>query len=158
MGGAIAVIAAEKAVREKINVTAVYTIGGARPGGAAFAGAYPLGNNSFRLVYGDDMVTALPPMLPLPYRHVGRMLLCPRGQTFSQVNLFCPRGQTFSQVNLSPVGKDSRQIDPASLKPFGDPTRPYPLRDPLVVPAFHILPLGIADHVPDSYLHALEQA
>jgi hypothetical protein len=53
--------------------------GRTRSGGAAFAGAYPLGDATFRLVYGDDTVTALPP-LRLGYRHVGRMLFCPRGK------------------------------------------------------------------------------
>jgi triacylglycerol lipase len=144
MGGALAVIAAARAVKEQINVTAVYTIGGARSGGAVFAGAYPLGNNTFRLVYGDDMVTALPPMEPLGYRHVGRVL-------------YCPRGRTFAEVSLSPMGEDDRQFHPALLKPFGDPTRPYPLRSPPIELLYRGLPLGIADHVPDSYLNALGQ-
>src|SRR5262249_39936934 len=63
MGGALAVIAAARAAKENVDVTAVYTLGGARSGGAAFAGAYPPGDRTFRLVYGDDMVTALPPLL-----------------------------------------------------------------------------------------------
>jgi hypothetical protein len=55
-----------------------------RAGGAALAGAYPLG-----------------------YRHVGRML-------------FCPRGRTFSQVSLSPAGEDDRHLDKTLHTAFGD--------------------------------------
>jgi triacylglycerol lipase len=150
MGGALAVIAAARAVKEKVNVTAVYTIGGARAGGEVFAAAYPLGDATFRLVYGDDMVTAFPP-LSLGYRHVGRML-------------FCPRGKTFPEVSLSPAGEDDRQLDRTLLTGFGDllhsvqgVTRNYPLRRPPIADLFRLLPPGIADHVPDTYLNALGQ-
>ena len=149
MGGALAFLTAFRAVSEHIKVTAVYTIGATRCGGAMFADAYPLGNATFRLVHGDDMITALPPMFPLGYRHVGRML-------------FCPRGKTFSEVNLSPAGEDNRRFDKALFAPIGDWvenfTRHYPLRSPPVELAFRtLLPPGIADHVPDSYLKALGQ-
>jgi len=147
MGGALAVIAAARAAKENVDVTAVYTLGGARSGGAAFAGAYPPGDRTFRLVYGDDMVTALPPLL-LGYRHVGRMLLC-------------PRGKTFSEATLSPAGEDNRHLDSILLTGFGDLTdrqgltRKYPLRSPEIAAFFRLLPPGIADHIPDSYLDAL---
>jgi triacylglycerol lipase len=146
MGGALAVIAAARAVKEKVKVTAVYTIGGARSGGAAFAGDYPLGEATFRLVFGDDMVTALPPMSPLGYRHVGCMV-------------FCPRGKMFSDVTPSPAGEDNRLLDKTLLRGLGDlltgVSRNYPLRDPVVAAMYRGLPPGIADHVPDSYLAAL---
>jgi triacylglycerol lipase len=151
MGGALAVIAAARAVKEKVKVTAVYTIGGARSGGAEFAGDYPLGDATFRLVYGDDMVTALPPMSPLGYRHVGCMV-------------FCPRGKTFAEVHPSPVGEDNRLLDEVLLRGVGDlltgvqgVTRNFPLRDPVVAVTYRVQPPGIADHVPDSYLAALGQ-
>jgi pimeloyl-ACP methyl ester carboxylesterase len=152
MGGAFAVIAAARAAKENVKVTAIYTIGGARAGGAAFAGAYPLGDATFRLVYGDDMVTALPPMSPLGYRHVGRML-------------FCPRGKTFSEVSLSPAGEDNRQFGRTLVTGIRDVlagvkgvSRNYPLRSRKIATAFRVLlPPGIADHVPDTYLNALGQ-
>ena len=149
MGGTLAFIAAARAASKQINVTAVYTIGAARPGGAKFADAYPLGDKTFRLVYGNDMVSALPPMFPLGYRHVGRML-------------FCPRGSRFAEVALSPAGEDNRRFDKALLAPLGDwfedLTRHYPLRSRVIELLFRTLPPGIADHVPDSYLKALGQA
>jgi hypothetical protein len=151
MGGALAVIAAARAAADpKTEVTAVYTIGGARAGGQAFADAYPLPDATFRLVYGDDMVTALPP-LSLGYRHVGRMLYCPRGETFADVN-FSPAG-----------GPDGRQLDKTLLTGLGDviagqPPTNYPLRSPPIALLFRALPPGIADHVPDTYLRALGQA
>jgi triacylglycerol lipase len=136
--------------KENVRVTAVYTIGGTRSGGAAFAGPYPLGDATFRLVYGDDMVTAWPP-LSLGYRHVGRVL-------------FCPRGQTFAEVSLSAAGEDDRQLDTTLLTGFGDVltgvqgvTRNYPLRSAPIAAFFRLLPPGIADHVPDTYLNALGQ-
>jgi acetyl esterase/lipase len=151
MGGALAVIAAARAAADpKTKMTAVYTIGGARAGGQAFADAYPLPDATFRLVYGDDMVTALPP-LSLGYRHVGRMLYCPRGKTFADVN-FSPAG-----------GPDGRQLDKTLLTGLGDviagqPPTNYPLRSPPIALLFRALPPGIADHVPDTYLRALGQA
>ena len=148
MGGALAFLTGFRAVSERINVTAVYTIGAARCGGAVFANAYPLGNVTYRLVHGDDMVTALPPKLPLGYQHVGRML-------------FCRRGERFSGDALSPVGEDDRRFDKALLAPLGDwfedLTRHYPLRSRVIDLLFRALPPGIADHVPDSYLKALGQ-
>ena len=65
LGGALAIIAAERLRRElKIEATAVYTFGAPRVGSAAFAGSYNacgLGDRSYRLIHGLDIVPTLPP-------------------------------------------------------------------------------------------------
>ena len=65
LGGALAIIAAERLRRElKIEAAAVYTFGAPRVGSAAFAGSYNacgLGDRSYRLIHGLDIVPTLPP-------------------------------------------------------------------------------------------------
>jgi pimeloyl-ACP methyl ester carboxylesterase len=70
LGGALAVIAASDA---KTDAAAVYTFGMPRAGNAGFVAGYNgrLGDRTFRLVYGNDIV----PMVPAePFGHVGRYL------------------------------------------------------------------------------------
>jgi len=84
LGGALAIIAAERAKRElNVQATGVYTYGSPRPGGAAFFDAYgeDLANVTFRFVNGTDLVATVPPPL-LSFRHVGRAIQCPTDGKF----------------------------------------------------------------------------
>ena len=86
LGGALAIIAAERLQRElKINASGVYTFGAPRVGSAAFAETYNasgLGDRSFRLIHGLDIVPTLPPSA-LGFRHAGRLIVCGRGGRFT---------------------------------------------------------------------------
>jgi len=86
LGGALAIIAAERLRRElNVEATGVYTFGAPRVGSAAFAGSYNacgLGDRSYRLIHGLDIVPTLPPSR-LGFRHVGRMVACDRGSRFT---------------------------------------------------------------------------
>ncbi len=86
LGGALAIIAAERLRRElKIEATAIYTFGAPRVGSAGFAGAYNacgLGDRTYRVIHGLDIVPTLPPSA-LGFRHAGRMIACDRGGRFT---------------------------------------------------------------------------
>lgn len=86
LGGALAIIVAERLQREmKIEASAVYTFGAPRVGSSAFAGSYNasgLGDRSYRLIHGLDIVPTLPPST-LGFRHAGRMIVCGRGGRFT---------------------------------------------------------------------------
>ena len=86
LGGALAIIAAERLLRErKIKASGVYTFGAPRVGSQAFAASYNargLGDRSYRLVHGLDIVPTLPPSA-LGFRHAGRMIACERGGRFT---------------------------------------------------------------------------
>src|SRR5437016_7976060 len=76
LGGALAVIAAEHAMRDpevQATATAVYTFGSPRTGGTEFFNNYaPLGSRTFRLVHGNDVVATVPPSQLGDFRHVGQ--------------------------------------------------------------------------------------
>jgi hypothetical protein len=86
LGGALAIIAAERIRRElKIEASAVYTFGAPRVGSPAFARSYNasgLGERTYRLIHGLDIVPTLPPSR-LGFRHAGRMIMCERGSRFT---------------------------------------------------------------------------
>jgi triacylglycerol lipase len=86
LGGALAVVAAQRLQREhKLEPAAVYTFGAPRVGSQAFADGYNscgLGERTYRLIHGLDIVPTLPPSR-LGFRHAGRMILCERGGRFT---------------------------------------------------------------------------
>lgn len=86
LGGALAIIAAERIRCElKIEAGAVYTFGAPRVGSPAFARSYNaggLGERTYRLIHGLDIVPTLPPSR-LGFRHAGRMIMCERGSRFT---------------------------------------------------------------------------
>ena len=93
LGAALAVLAAAKAHRSGMTPAAVYTFGMPRAGGQVFAGAYNeiLGDRTFRLVHGGDIVPCIPewvarlaPPERMPFQHVGRMLKCDSGGKFDR--------------------------------------------------------------------------
>ena len=85
LGGALAVIAAERAARElNILATGVYTFGAPRVAASGFFDAYRaagLAERTYRLVHGHDVIATIPPSR-LGFRHVGRMLACTRSGRF----------------------------------------------------------------------------
>ena len=86
LGGALALIAAERAARDpavNARATGVYVFGCPRAGGDAFFNTYtlPFGDSTFRLVHGSDIVATVPPAGL--FRHVGRLIQCDSGRLFT---------------------------------------------------------------------------
>lgn len=159
LGGALSVAAAHQAGAAAVKIRGVYTMGMPRVGTAQFAQAYnntsvgaasSLGQRTFRLVHGDDVVPHVPPTLaPLGYRHVGRLLSCPRGGNFAPGNL---GPATIEEIDiravLDLVGAHFRD-------PPGRPPQPYPADNPEVAGFVAALPPIVRDHLMDRYLQAL---
>lgn len=155
LGGALAIAAAERALRElNLPATGVYTFGAPRVGSAAFADAYNasgLGERTYRLVHGLDLIPTVPPSR-LGFRHSGRMIACPRGAGFA------------ADGPLSAVDCD----DPPFAEIFRNGYRQR--WHDLVTGSFpassrkgwlgwyqrYILPPTIADHLPERYRRAFE--
>ena len=154
LGGALAVLAASRLHDNDLSPQAVYTYGMPRVGQPIFAQGYSaaLGARTFRLRHGGDIV----PLAPLPqlgfyaFQHVGRFLQIDRFTIF--------RGKTPSA--------DLRSNDPlasdAMLRLFRESIANLMSGDFLEDQAaannnliFPRLPLGVSDHLPDRYLHAL---
>lgn len=153
LGGALAVIAAERAMRELgAAATAVYTFGGPRVGGLDFFNSYTpaLGNCTFRMVHGDDIVPTVPPPLLNTFLHVGRMNQCPTDGTFADPPTLAPTsGNDPGFVDgLVQAGLD----DVRALAAFRFIRRIGPR--PLDMVA-SVLPRLVRDHVPASYFRAL---
>jgi pimeloyl-ACP methyl ester carboxylesterase len=151
LGGALAVLCALRAARELAAAAqAVYTFGMPRVGNRAFAAAYDqvLGENTYRLVHGEDIVPTVPPS-ELRFAHVGRILPCARHARFDPV-LLSPKGADdppFAATLLDGLKVGLLQLLSGSLAPAIR-------RDPLGQ-ASRLLPPAIADHLPDRYWGAL---
>jgi triacylglycerol lipase len=151
LGGALAVVAAERALREqKIQTADIYTFGAPRVGSAAFASQYgALADTTYRFIHGEDIVPTVPPV-EFGFQHVGHHLHCPSG------------GQFVVDGDLGGVGEDAAA--PSNGLPgvvldevrrlISPPASPS-FRSDALGKLFGLLPPGIGDHVPDRYLHAL---
>ena len=134
LGGALGVAAAHEAGKAAVKIRGVYTMGMPRVGTVEFAQAYnnasvgpesSLGQRTFRLVHGDDVVPHVPPALaPSGYRHVGRLLSCPPGGSFAPGNL---GPATIEEVDIR-VALDLLSA-PFRASP-GRPPQPYPAENP----------------------------
>jgi hypothetical protein len=152
LGAALAALCAARTAKDLgMNVHGVYTFGMPRAGTPGFARIYDalLGERTYRLVHGEDIVPTVPPS-ELGFMHVGRLLRCARGAKFEPALL----GQDFSDdprfIDTQLDGLRAGLLDIVSGNlPVGP--RPDPLGR-----AFSLLPPGIADHLPDRYWTALE--
>jgi hypothetical protein len=150
MGGALAEIAALRALEEEhIRATAIYTFGGPRAGGRDFFNRYTpdLGERTFRLVHGDDIVASVPPSLLGIFRHVGRLVHCGRGLTFEGI---APASSADNDPSFILSGLDAL----TNIK-FDMPDLAT-LEDPRGFDRSNAIPLGVRDHVPASYFRALK--
>ena len=153
LGGALATIAAARAVRElKIVATAVYTFGGPRVGGADFFAEYmpKLGGLTHRLVHGGDIVATVPP-IGGGFLHVGESIHCPSDGTFDSAemtrNPATDNKPDFLESILADGLADFRAFAALRLlRSMG----PRPL-DRLGA----LLPRMVRDHVPSNYFRAL---
>lgn len=151
LGGALAIVAAARAsaTPEFSNLrTTVYTFGSPRTGGVDFFGRYKLGDSTFRLVDGSDIVATVPLPEPGSYRHVGRAVLCKSGGIFSDTT--------------TPVAGNKPDILESSIKAAIDDFRSFAAfriirwigPRPLDMLA-GLLPTVVRDHVPANYFRAL---
>jgi triacylglycerol lipase len=156
LGGALTIIAAERAMRElNVRATAVYTFGSPRTGGEAFFNDYTpqLGDITFRLVDGTDVVPTVPPSLSNAFRHVGRLIQCPTDGLFDPQPTMSSRdenGPDFLDEALQSGLADFRAAASLRLIRAIGPR----LLDRLA----GFLPRMVRDHVPANYFRALSVA
>jgi triacylglycerol lipase len=153
LGGALAILAAARALADESSdpATAVYTFGSPRTGGQTFFDSYTprLGNATFRLVDGTDVVPTVPPSLSDNYRHVGRAVQCPTDGVFAANQIMA------DDENKPDFVGDAIQAGLADIRALAAfrlirRIGPRPL-DRLAA----LLPRMVRDHVPASYFRAL---
>lgn len=150
LGGALAALAARFAESQGAKPTAIYTYGMPRAGGERFRTDYNnrLGDVTFRLVHGLDIVARIP-MSRIGFHHVGRVLLCGSGEKFdrallSSVGSDDPEflaGLAHTLVNRVEGTLSGHILSPVGPGTFG--------------PLFKYLPHPIRDHLQDCYYTAL---
>jgi hypothetical protein len=154
LGAALAALCAARAGKELgASVQGIYTFGMPRTGTPDFARTYDalLGERTYRLVYGEDIVPTVPPS-ELGFAHVGHLLKCARGSKFDPALLT----QDFSdEPQFVDTPLDGLRAGLLDIVSGNVPVGPRP--DPLGR-AFSLLPPGIADHLPDRYWSALERS
>jgi len=153
LGAALAALAAQRATTASMRPRAMYGFGMPRVGGSQFKETYDaaLGDVTYRLVHGDDLVARVPtPRLLAGFHHVGRLLQCAAGAKFdgarplSAIGLDEPilSGVLPGTIQRGLAGLFSGQV----LGPVGPGT---------FGPLFPLLPTPIRDHLQDSYWKAL---
>jgi hypothetical protein len=149
MGAALALIAAERAARElgtAATATAVYAFGCPRVGGQRFFDRYTpaLGDRTFRLVYGTDIVATVPPTQFGGFRHVGCCVQCVTDSQFAEDAPTDRPDQNAPDILESTLLVGQEII--SGLAPI-ESVGPRLLGGPL--------PPMVRDHIPASYFRAL---
>jgi hypothetical protein len=153
LGGALALIAAERAVRDptvNARATAIYVFGCPRAGGADFFNRYTpvFGDSTFRLVHGTDIVATVPPSGL--FRHVGHAIQCESGRFFTDQTPMLQRENDKPEFSESAIAMAQADLRDALA---GDPSPPIGRRQ--VAQAARLLIRMFRDHVPDNYFRAL---
>jgi len=153
LGGALAILAAERTKRElQAQATAVYTFGSPRTGVADFFDKYTpsLGNSTFRLVHGTDIVPTVPPALPSGFRHVGQAIICKTDGFFGENPEL--REREGNEPNLLASAVQAAVADLRALTSF----RFFRGIGPRTLDRLAgVLPRIMRDHVPANYFRAL---
>jgi hypothetical protein len=166
LGGALAALLALSAKDAGMPIRGVYTFGMPRVGGPKFADRYndALGDVTFRLAYGKDLVSRVPPTdLPGgPFKHVGRGLVCPdgrfdpgrlsRGTDSDEPAIERDVRTTFERLRHSGL-LDVLSLA-TSLRVMSGPRSPY---EGFLGAIIGILPPPVRDHIPDRYWNALSE-
>jgi hypothetical protein len=153
LGGALAILAASRtSLLPNAPQIVVYTFGSPRNGGQKFFNDYTLrlGDTTFRLVHGSDIVPTVPPPTLLgAYHHVGQAVQCKSGGLFAGV---APMARDGNKPDILESATQSGAADLAALAAFQFIHGIGPgLRGQLA----GFLPRMIGDHVPDNYFRAL---
>jgi triacylglycerol lipase len=152
LGGALAILAASRAPLEpNVRQVVVYTFGSPRTGGDIFFNDYTprLGDSTFRLIHGTDIVPTVPLTLLHVYRHVGQAVQCQSGGLFDGV---VPMPRDGNKPALLESAEQAGFADLGALAAFQFIQGIGPgLRNELAA----FLPRMVRDHVPQSYFRAL---
>jgi hypothetical protein len=168
LGGALAVVAADRIVKLGRDVEAVYTFGMPRPGSDQFAIAYNerIGQRTFRLVHGEDLVpTVAPSNVGLhQFHHVGRYLHCDRDAKF-KTEALAADSTSDSPPFVEGISKDLRSWLHGPLSALGSAASRFKLAAMLAIGrgpggmrsdpggiAIELLPPRLRDHMPDRYI------
>src|SRR5262244_3238479 len=152
LGAALAAVAADRALcdeRVAVRSSAVYCFGMPRAGDEDFALRYndALGASTYRLVHGDDIVATVPPSR-LGFRHVGKLICCPRAGKFgADVPAHFCDDPPFVGSLVAGLRQGLRDF----FKMQPQPT----FRDDPLGRMSGLLAPPIADHLPDRYWSAL---
>ena len=153
LGGALAILAAERAMSElSVTATAVYTFGSPRTGGTDFFARYgtELADRTFRLVYANDIVPAVPLTIRGNFLHVGHCMRCASADHFSANT---PR-ELISQNNPDILANVlNSALAAIFLFKLGHPAPGAGSR--LIDQLSIALPPPIRDHLPANYFRAL---
>jgi len=151
LGAAVAALAAEQASDRGNPPTSVYVYGMPRIGSSQFKARYDtkLGDRTYRLVHGRDLVAAVPPP-SLGFAHVGRLLRCGPGDKFDAAGT--PASPGSDQPTLAPQVLESIKGQFLALRSghLSSPVGPGRFGA-----LFRLLPPSIRDHLQDRYLNAL---
>jgi hypothetical protein len=167
LGGALAVLFAQRLETMGRDVTAVYTYGAPRPGRRDFSEPYNdsnLGVRTFRCVHGDDIVPTVAPSEPLGFRHVGRFVHAPTGGKFTgpegAAGVDLPAFAKGIADELSAVFRNPRARAGAvmgRLRKVADTVAGKPpegMRSGLAGITIEMLPPRVRHHLPDQYIAA----
>jgi len=159
MGAALALLGAEHSLnRAGITPTAVYTYGTPRTGGLDFVTSYEkLGEKTFRLVHGNDIVATVPPSANGNFRHVGRLLRCGHDGEFAGLTP-APSNQNQPDFNggfLTDTALSDLDTVINKIKALRKSGLFAGLLARLLAPPTEALPPTIRDHIPASYFKAL---
>jgi len=153
LGGALAILAAERAMRESsVRPTAVYTFGSPRTGGADFFDRYgpELADHTFRLVHANDIVPTVPPTIRGRFLHVGHCLQVASGDLFDNQTPQQPINQ-----NDPDIVKSALQSALATIFFFAAAHPVQKVGSRLIDQLSILLPPMVRDHVPANYFRAL---
>ncbi|MBV9459404.1 MAG: hypothetical protein JO141_18065 [Bradyrhizobium sp.] len=152
LGGALAILAAARAAHlPNPPRIVVYTFGSPRNGGSDLFSDYTprLGDSTFRLIHGSDIVPTVPPTLLGGYLHVGRAIQCTSGGFFDPSTIMPKEGNKPDPIESAIASGISAIQAAAIFQPFH-----------IIGPGFRnllesFLPGMIQDHVPTNYFRAL---
>jgi hypothetical protein len=153
LGAALAALAARQASAASVKPRAVYGFGMPRVGGPQFQASYnaDLGDATYRLVHGDDVVARVPPpRLLTGFHHVGRLLQCAAGTKFDGARPLSAIGLDEPNLSGAVAGTIQRGLGGLFSGHVLGPVGPGSFG-----PLFPFLPTPIRDHLQDSYWKAL---
>ncbi len=151
LGAALAVLASFHAHTANTPPMAVYLFGCPRVGNSNFVTRYnaALGDVSYRLVHGHDVVPCVPPP-DLAFHHIGRMLACASGGKFDPAAALAPLSGDDPQLGASLRTSLQQRFQGLLSGTILAPPGPGPLGQ-----MFRLLPMPFRDHLQDRYLDAL---
>jgi len=166
LGGALAVLLAQRLDAVRPDVQAVYTFGMPRPGREPFVAPYnasELGKRTFRLVHGNDIVPTVAPS-KFDFQHVGRYAKAPENGKFTVAEDVAGSNEPGFEEGVAnelhdllrdpmgQIGAYARRLRDAAAALLGRPV-PHTRSDTAGI-VIDMLPPRLRDHMPDRYIAA----